>query len=69
MMGCSNPHHHCQIWASSFLPNEPRKEDINQKLYSDKHGCPMLMKYLNEEFAKKERIVLQNSSWVVLVPY
>ncbi|CAG2190036.1 GALT [Mytilus edulis] len=21
--GCSNPHPHCQVWASSFLPNEP----------------------------------------------
>ena len=21
-MGCSNPHPHCQIWASSFLPKE-----------------------------------------------
>ena len=25
IMGCSNPHPHCQIWASSFLPSEPGK--------------------------------------------
>ncbi len=24
VMGCSNPHPHCQIWASSFLPNEAK---------------------------------------------
>ena len=22
VIGCSNPHPHCQIWASSFMPNE-----------------------------------------------
>ncbi len=26
IMGCSNPHPHCQIWASEKLPNEPAKE-------------------------------------------
>jgi UDPglucose--hexose-1-phosphate uridylyltransferase len=25
VMGCSNPHPHCQIWASNFMPNEPAK--------------------------------------------
>ncbi|XP_074603858.1 galactose-1-phosphate uridylyltransferase [Brevipalpus obovatus] len=69
VMGCSNPHPHCQIWASSFLPNEPRKKDINLKAYFEKHGRPMLMDYLKEELEKKERIVLQNDDWVVMVPY
>ena len=33
MMGCSNPHPHCQIWASESLPNEPTKEsDSFQRL-------------------------------------
>jgi UDPglucose--hexose-1-phosphate uridylyltransferase len=26
MMGCSNPHPHCQIWAAETLPNEAAKE-------------------------------------------
>jgi len=26
MMGASNPHPHCQIWASESIPNEPAKE-------------------------------------------
>ena len=25
IMGCSNPHPHCQIWASSFMPSEAGK--------------------------------------------
>lgn len=29
MMGCSQPHPHGQIWATSFLPNEIAKKDEN----------------------------------------
>ena len=38
IMGCSNPHPHCQIWASSFLPNEASVKDKNFKDYFAKHG-------------------------------
>ena len=33
MRGCSNSHPHCQVWASSFLPNEARREDRQQLDY------------------------------------
>jgi UDPglucose--hexose-1-phosphate uridylyltransferase len=33
MMGCSNPHPHSQIWASSHLPVEPAKELLAQGDY------------------------------------
>ena len=29
IMGCSNPHPHCQIWSSSFMPNEAHVKDKN----------------------------------------
>merc|ERR1711974_574400 len=69
IMGCSNPHPHCQIWSSSFLPNEPQLKDLHQKEYFNKHGTPMLMDYVNKELSKKERLVYTNDDWVVLVPY
>ncbi|CAL4170752.1 unnamed protein product [Meganyctiphanes norvegica] len=69
IMGCSNPHPHCQIWSSSFLPNEPRMKEIHQKEYFSKHGTPMLMDYVNKELNKKERLIYTNDDWVVLVPY
>lgn len=69
IQGCSNPHPHCQIWASSFLPNIPSKEDRTQKDYLAKYGTPLLVEYLKEELKYKERIVLENDHWVVLVPY
>lgn len=69
MMGCSNPHPHCQIWASSFLPNEPKLKDTNLREYYQKYKKPLLMDYVEKELVKKERIVYENESWVVLVPY
>ena len=33
MMGCSNPHPHCQIWATDCLPNLPEKADQSQLKY------------------------------------
>ncbi|KAF4533516.1 hypothetical protein B566_EDAN001001 [Ephemera danica] len=68
-MGCSNPHPHCQIWASSFLPNEPRIKNETQRKYWVKHGRPMLHDYIVLELEKKVRIVCSNADWIVLVPY
>ncbi|XP_069780193.1 galactose-1-phosphate uridylyltransferase isoform X2 [Narcine bancroftii] len=69
MMGCSNPHPHCQVWASNYLPNEPRIADRTQQEYYRKHGVPMLVEYAKLESQKKERIVVENEEWLVIVPY
>uniref|UniRef100_T1IWR3 Galactose-1-phosphate uridylyltransferase n=1 Tax=Strigamia maritima TaxID=126957 RepID=T1IWR3_STRMM len=69
VMGCSNPHPHCQIWASSFLPDEPRIKDKMQLEYYRKHGRPLLLDYIEIELKKKDRIVAENEHWLILVPY
>ncbi len=69
IMGCSNPHPHGQIWASDFLPNEPRKEDARQLEHFQKNGTPLLLDYLKLETGACERIVAENDHWVVVVPY
>ncbi len=69
IMGCSNPHPHCQIWATGSLPNEARKEDINQSEYFRKYRSPMLLDYLKYEIGEKKRIVAENGDWVVVVPF
>ncbi|XP_039265907.2 galactose-1-phosphate uridylyltransferase-like [Styela clava] len=69
VMGCSNPHPHCQIWASSFLPNEAAIEDKTQKNYYCKHGNQMLVEYARRESESKERIISENEHWVAIVPY
>lgn len=68
-MGCSNPHPHCQIWSSSFMPNEPRVKEFHLKEYYQKYGRPMLNDYVERELQKRERIVIENVDWLVVVPY
>uniref|UniRef100_A0A182JD66 Galactose-1-phosphate uridylyltransferase n=1 Tax=Anopheles atroparvus TaxID=41427 RepID=A0A182JD66_ANOAO len=68
-MGCSNPHPHCQIWACSFLPNEPKVKDDKLREYYAKHGRPLLDDYVKQELIKRERIVIENPDWLVVVPF
>jgi galactose-1-phosphate uridylyltransferase (family 1) len=51
--GCSNPHPHCQVWASSFVPNEARLKDDCQRQYLRDHGRPLLMDYVQRELDQK----------------
>lgn len=69
IMGSSNPHPHGQIWASDTVPNEPGKEDEQQKLYMAEHRSPLLMDYLHLEEQQQTRMVVENSHWLVIVPY
>ncbi len=68
-MGCSNPHPHGQIWSTSSIPVEPAKETRAQQAYFEKHGKSMLFDYLEKELEKKERILVENDHFVVLVPF
>ena len=69
MMGASNPHPHCQIWASESVPNEPAKEIRSQNEYKAKHGTCLLCDYIALEQASGERIVCENEFFVAVVPF
>lgn len=69
VMGCSNPHPHGQIWSQSSLPNEVYKKDIHQRAYFEKNNSSMLENYVKQELELKERIIFENDSFVVLVPF
>ncbi len=69
LMGNSNPHPHCQIWAQNSIPLEPSKELKQFKQYYKKHNRSILTDYLNLERKLKERIVFENSSFTVVVPF
>jgi UDPglucose--hexose-1-phosphate uridylyltransferase len=45
VMGCSNPHPHCQIWASSFLPNDAQIKDTHLRQYRKERGTNLLLDY------------------------
>jgi UDPglucose--hexose-1-phosphate uridylyltransferase len=68
MMGSSNPHPHCQIWATGHIPDEPLAEGLAQLDYFATHGRTLLSDYLAEE-AGGERVVCENDAFVALVPY
>ena len=69
LMGASNPHPHCQIWASATLPNLPAREDESLRAYlSEKHSC-LLCDYLQVELQRNERVVCQNDAFALVVPF
>jgi UDPglucose--hexose-1-phosphate uridylyltransferase len=69
MMGCSNPHPHAQIWATSGVPMEPGKESRSQASYFESNVSSLLMDYLEKELSMGDRIVCNNDHAVSLVPF
>jgi UDPglucose--hexose-1-phosphate uridylyltransferase len=69
VMGSSNPHPHGQIWALDQLPNEPAKEDYQQRRYLAEHEKSLLMDYQEKEHQNGERTVVENDYWLAVVPY
>lgn len=69
MMGASNPHPHCQIWATEHLPNETVTELSAQQAYFESHREPLLDAYLKVERTQRERIVAENDTWTALIPF
>jgi UDPglucose--hexose-1-phosphate uridylyltransferase len=69
MMGCSSPHPHGQIWATSYVPAEPTQEDDTQAKWLAEHGEPMLLAYATAEVADGARTVVSNDQWIAVVPW
>jgi UDPglucose--hexose-1-phosphate uridylyltransferase len=69
MMGASNHHPHCQIWASATIPTEPSKELTTSIRYFDTKKTCLLCDYLKLELQEGERLVMSNSSFVAMVPF
>jgi UDPglucose--hexose-1-phosphate uridylyltransferase len=69
MMGASNPHPHCQIWATASIPQEPAKELAAQQAYLKAHTRCLLCDYIALENRQNVRLIYQNDSFVVLVPF
>jgi UDPglucose--hexose-1-phosphate uridylyltransferase len=69
LMGTSNQHPHCQIWADEKTPNEVRKEAYSQSEYHLAHNACLLCDYLEFESRSRERFVCENDSFVAVVPF
>jgi UDPglucose--hexose-1-phosphate uridylyltransferase len=69
IMGCSNPHPHGQVWGQRSLPNEPTKEERQQRAYLETYQAPLLLDYAKLELDRQERVIVANEHWLVVVPY
>ena len=69
VMGCSNPHPHGQIWAQSSLPTQVEKTQKSLQKYFDTNKKSLLKDYLEEELKLRERIVIENEHFAVVVPF
>jgi UDPglucose--hexose-1-phosphate uridylyltransferase len=67
--GCSNPHPHCQIWASDSLPTLVEREAQRQRAYFERKDSSLLVDYAARELHKGERTVCSNEDWLVIVPW
>ena len=69
MMGASNPHPHCQIWATASIPEAPSKELAAQQAYRKSHKRCLLCDYIVLEAGQRVRVVCGNDGFIALVPF
>jgi UDPglucose--hexose-1-phosphate uridylyltransferase len=69
VIGVSNPHPHGQIYATGFIPRTILQEVFaSAKYFKEKKEC-LFCNYLKSEIKEKCRIVFENDSFVLFVPY
>lgn len=69
MMGASNPHPHCQVWANASVPNEPSREQASLLAHRESRGSCLLCDYVALESKTGTRIVAENERFAVVVPF
>jgi UDPglucose--hexose-1-phosphate uridylyltransferase len=68
-MGASNPHPHCQVWATEHVPTNASRRLAAQRRHVETGGADLLGDYLEQERAAGERLVCENERWTLLVPF
>lgn len=68
MMGCSNPHPHGQVWATSHVPQLIATEDRTQAAWLANKGRAMLAELVEAE-ADGPRVVCKSEHWLAIVPF
>ncbi|CCE61499.1 hypothetical protein TPHA_0A04240 [Tetrapisispora phaffii CBS 4417] len=68
-MGCSNLHPHGQAWCLESVPSLVDQEFKSFNKYEHEHSTHLLADYVKLELEEKSRIVLENDTFLVVVPY
>jgi UDPglucose--hexose-1-phosphate uridylyltransferase len=69
MMGASNAHPHCQIWATGAIPAVPAKELLSQRTYLKTYGRCLLCDYVALEETQRVRLTCANGGFIAMVPF
>jgi UDPglucose--hexose-1-phosphate uridylyltransferase len=69
LMGCSNPHPHCQIWATEHVPHLFARKLEAQRRYFEAKGRDLMGDYVERERREQERLVCANDHWTAVVPF
>ncbi len=68
MMGCSSPHPHGQVWATTHMPQLLATENSRQAAWLSDHGAPLLA-MLAEREVDGPRMVACNADWLAIIPF
>jgi UDPglucose--hexose-1-phosphate uridylyltransferase len=69
VVGVSNPHPHCQIYATNFVFKTIENEAIVSKRYWDEHHHVLMKEIIASEESDGRRILSGNDSAIAFVPY
>lgn len=69
VVGVSNPHPHCQIYATNFVFKTIENEAAISKRYREEHGRVLMEDIIATEQADGRRLLSQNDSAIAFVPY
>jgi UDPglucose--hexose-1-phosphate uridylyltransferase len=69
VVGVSNPHPHCQIYATNFVFKTIENEAAISRRYWDEHGRVLMEDIIAGEESDGRRILSQNDSAIAFIPY
>ena len=69
LMGASNPHPHCQIWANATVPDLPTKELASFRAYREAKKSCLLCDYLQQELTRGQRMICENDGFAAVIPF
>ncbi len=69
VVGVSNPHPHCQIYATNFVFRTIELEAEAQELHFAEHKRPLFQDIIASEIADSRRMLVKRSEAVSFVPY
>lgn len=68
-VGTTQPHPHGQIYGYGFMPLRIKVELENSKKYFEETGRSLILDIRDEEIKVKDRIIMENDSFVVFLPF